>query len=129
MTTAEVLQQMASVGGRIAVLRSPTPKYKEYIAVCRADGVAIGILTREILDDLVEANLVKQDREDESKAIFQLTDYGKEAAKTPLEKYLTAKLISLGYPWPDNLEARSIAWLEAEIRSITPASQAPSVRV
>lgn len=110
---------MASVGGRIAVLRRPTFKYKEHIAVCRADGLAIGILTREILDDLIEANLVEHAGEDESKAIFKLTDYGKEAAKMPLEKYLRAKLISLGYPWPDNLEAKSVAWLEAEIRAIT----------
>jgi hypothetical protein len=123
MTTAEILQMLASVGGRIAALRSPTPEYKEHIAVCRADGVAIGILTREILDDLVEANLVKQDDcEHESKAIFELSDYGKEAVKTPLEKYLKAKLISLGYPWPQNLDTKSIAWLEAEIRAITPAA-------
>jgi DNA-binding PadR family transcriptional regulator len=123
-TTAEMLQLIASVGGYIVVLRSPTAKYKEYIAVCGADGVAISILTREILDGLVEANLVKRDHEDESKVIFELTDYGKEAAKTPLEKYLTAKLISLGYPWPDNLENKSTAWLEAEIQSITPALKA-----
>jgi hypothetical protein len=71
---------------------------------------------------LVEANLVKQDGEDETKVIFKLTDYGREAAKTPLEQYLKAKLISLGYPWPENLEAKSIAWLEAETRAITPAA-------
>jgi hypothetical protein len=113
---------MASVGGRIAVLQSPTPEYKEHIAVCRADGVAIGILTRDILDDLIEANLVKKDAEDESKAIFRLSDSGKDAAKIPLKKYLKARLISLGYPWPDNLETKSIAWLEVEIRVITPAA-------
>jgi hypothetical protein len=124
ITTAEMLLMMASVGGHIAVLQSPTPEYKEHIAVCRADGVAISILTREILDNLVEANLVKRYDEDESKVIFHLTEYGKEAAKTPLEKYLKVKLISLGYPWPDNLENKSTAWLEAEIQSITPASQA-----
>jgi hypothetical protein len=122
MTTAELLQMMASVGGRIAVLQSPTPAYKDHIAVCRADGVAISILTREILDDLVESNLVKQDGGDESKAVFELTDYGKETARTPLEKYLKAKLISLGYPWPQNLDDKSIAWLEIEIRAITPAA-------
>jgi hypothetical protein len=122
MTTAELLQMMASVGGRIAVLQSPTPAYKDYIAVCRADGVAIGILTREVLDDLIESNLVKQDGGDESKAIFELTDYGKETARTPLEKYLRAELISLGYPWPQSLDDKSIAWLEDEIRAITPAA-------
>jgi hypothetical protein len=122
MTAAEILQLIASVGGCIAVLRRPTPQYKDHIAVCRADGVAIGILTREILDDLIKANLVKEAGEDESKAIFELTDDGKEAAKTPLEKYLKSKLISLGYPWPDNLEAKSIAWLEAEISAITTAA-------
>jgi uncharacterized protein YjhX (UPF0386 family) len=120
MTTAETLQMMAS-GGRIAVLRRPTPKYNEHIAVCRADGVAISTLTREILNDLVEANLVKQDGGDESKAIFSLTDYGKESVKTPLEKYLKARLVSLGYPWPQSLDDKSIAWLEAEIRAISTA--------
>jgi hypothetical protein len=122
MAIAEILQMMASAGGRIAVLRRPTPKYKDHIAVCRADGVAIGILTREVLDDLVESNLVKQEGGDEGKAIFELTDYGKTTARTPLEKYLRAKLVSLGYPWPQSLDDKSIAWLEGEIRAITPAA-------
>ena len=42
-------------------------------------------------------------------AIFELTGYGKQTAKTPLEKYLKAKLICLGYPWPDNLDNKSAA--------------------
>jgi len=123
MTTADVLQILASVGDCIAVLQSPTPAYKEHIAICRADGTAIDILTRETLDDLVAGNLVKQDGGDDSKAIFRLTEYGKEAAKTPLETYLKAKLLSFGYPWPDNLEDKSIAWLEAEIRATSPGEK------
>jgi hypothetical protein len=72
---------MASVGGRIEVLQSPTPAYKDHIAVCRADGVGIGILPREALDDLVESNFVKQDGEEESKAVFELADYGERPAR------------------------------------------------
>lgn len=122
-TTTEILQKLVSEHGHIVVLRGPTPKYKEHLSVCRADGIAIGKLSREILNDLVKANFVEQDgRENESKiAIFKLTNYGIEAAKSPLEKYLKARLISVGYPWPDNLEAKSIAWLEAEIRALTSA--------
>jgi hypothetical protein len=37
-----------------------------------------------------------------------------------LKKSLQAELLGLGYPWPDNLEGRSISWLEAEIRAIKP---------
>jgi hypothetical protein len=123
MTTAEILQRMVSVDGCIVVLRNPTPAYKKHIVVCRADGGVIDNLSCEIFDDLIEANLVQQDYcENETKLIFKLTDYGREAAKTPLGKYLKEKLISLGYPWPENLEAKSIAWLEAEIRAITPAA-------
>jgi hypothetical protein len=124
MTTAEVLQTMISENGHIAVLRGPTAKYRNHLCVCRADGLSIGTLCRETLNDLVAVNFVKQDGpENENKlSIFKLTDYGKEAAKSPLETYLTAKLISLGYPWPENLEGNSIAWLEAEIAAITPAA-------
>ena len=73
----------------------------------------------------IEANLVKQDGpENESKVtVFRLTDHGsKKAAGSRLENYLKAKLVCLGYPWPENLEAKSIAWLEAEISVITPAA-------
>lgn len=123
MTTAEILQTMISENGHISVLRGPTPEYKEHICVCRADGVATGSLSREILYDLIEANFVKEHGpESESNlTIFTLTDYGREAAGLPFEKYLKAKLLSLGYPWPENLEGKSIAWLEAEIRAITSA--------
>jgi hypothetical protein len=37
-----------------------------------------------------------------------------------LKKSLQAELLSLGYPWPDNLEDKSISWLEVEIRAIQP---------
>ncbi len=91
--------------------------------VGRADGVVIDNLSCEIFDDLIEANLAGQDHyENETELIFKLTDCGREAAKTPLEKYLKAKLITLGYPWPEDPEAKSIAWLEAEIRAIAPAA-------
>jgi hypothetical protein len=33
---------------------------------------------------------------------------------------LKAQLVTLGYPWPDHLEDKSKAWLEAEIRAIRP---------
>jgi hypothetical protein len=33
---------------------------------------------------------------------------------------LKAELVTLGYPWPDHLEGKSKAWLEAEIRAIRP---------
>ncbi|MDR3485655.1 MAG: hypothetical protein P4M05_12190 [Bradyrhizobium sp.] len=121
MTTAEILRRMVSVDGCIVTLRAPTPAYKKHIVVCRTDGVVIDTLSCEILGDLIEANLVQQDQcENETKLIFKLTDFGREAAKTPLEKYLRAKLI--GYPCPENPEAKRIAWLEAEIRAITPAA-------
>ena len=56
--------------------------YKEYISVCRADGLAVtvsGILSREILNELVAANFVKQDgpENDRMVTIFRLTDEGR----------------------------------------------------
>jgi hypothetical protein len=33
-----------------------------------------------------------------------------------------AKLIALGYPWPENLENKSLSWLQEEIRDIAPTS-------
>jgi hypothetical protein len=123
MTTAEILQRMASVDGCIVVLRNPTPTYKKHIAICRADGGVIDNLSCEIFDDLIEANLVQQDHcENETRLIFKLTDCGREAAKMPLEKYPKAKLVSLGYPWSENPEAKSIGWLQAEVRAIIPAA-------
>ena len=60
MTATEILQKI-SEGGYLAVLRGPTLEYKELISVCHADGVAACTLSRELLNDLVEADLVKQD--------------------------------------------------------------------
>jgi hypothetical protein len=31
-----------------------------------------------------------------------------------------AKLIALGYPWPEHLEDKSLSWLEQEIRDPAP---------
>jgi hypothetical protein len=31
-----------------------------------------------------------------------------------------AKLIALGYPWPESLESKNLIWLETEIRAMTP---------
>jgi hypothetical protein len=39
---------------------------------------------------------------------------------TPLVKAKKAKLIALGYPWPENLEGKSLEWLDTEIRAMTP---------
>lgn len=121
MTIAEVLQLMISEGGHIAVLRGPTQEYKGFVTVCRGDGVAGSVLSREMLDELVKANFIKQHgRENESKlTLFKLTDDGREANKPAFEKCLKAKLVSLGYPWPENLEGKSVDWVEAEIRAIT----------
>ena len=74
---------MVFVDDCIVVLRNPTPAYEKHIVVCRADGVAIDILSCEIFDDLIEANLVQQDHcENETKIIFKLTDYGRKISKS-----------------------------------------------
>jgi hypothetical protein len=39
---------------------------------------------------------------------------------TPLVKAKKAKLIALGYPWPENLNDKSLEWLDTEIRVMTP---------
>lgn len=39
---------------------------------------------------------------------------------TPLMKAKKAKLIALGYPWPENLDDKSLFWLDTEIRAMTP---------
>jgi hypothetical protein len=42
---------------------------------------------------------------------------------TPLMKAKKAKkaeLVALGYPWPENLDDKSLAWLDTEIRAMTP---------
>ena len=38
----------------------------------------------------------------------------------PLKEALKAQLLSLGYPWPENLEGKSVQWLEAELTAIRP---------
>jgi hypothetical protein len=61
MAAAEILEIMISGGDYIVALRNPTHQYKNHIVVCRGDGVAVDILSRETLDDLVEANFIEQD--------------------------------------------------------------------
>jgi hypothetical protein len=73
----------------------------------------------------VKANFVKQDGPENERQItmFKLTDDGRDApAGSPLKISLKAKLLNLGYPWPDNLKGKSIVWLKAEIEAVkTPA--------
>jgi hypothetical protein len=38
---------------------------------------------------------------------------------------LKAQLLSLGYPWPENLEGKSIRWLEAEIGALKAGTEKP----
>jgi hypothetical protein len=132
-TIAQILRALVSDDGDIAVLRGPTPEYKEHISVRRADGSAMRfavVCSRETLNDLVKANLVIQHGPETERQItmFKLTDDGRRAAElsfiprvSPLKTSLKAKLLSLGYPWPDNLEGKSIAWLKAEIEIIKTA--------
>jgi hypothetical protein len=47
-------------------------------------------------------------------------DYPRLVPDAPLLRAKKAKPIALGYPWPENLEGRSLSWLEAEIRDMTP---------
>jgi hypothetical protein len=57
-----------------------------------------------------------------------LTDRGREIAKlwlvprdSKLKAFLKDKLLSSSYPWPENLEGKSIAWLKSEIEALKPA--------
>jgi hypothetical protein len=82
ITATQIVQAMVYDDGHIEVLRGPTLDYKEYISVCRADGLAVtvsGILSRESLNELVAANCVKQDgpEDDRMATIFRLTDEGR----------------------------------------------------
>jgi hypothetical protein len=43
----------------------------------------------------------------------------------PIKEALRAKLLSLGYPWPENLEGKSIRWLEAEIGALKAGTEKP----
>jgi hypothetical protein len=121
---------MVSEDGYIGVLRGPTRDYKEHITVCRADGRATRssfVFSREMLIDLVRGNFVKQDglENDRQITIFKLTDQGRRSAKLSLvprdsqtKALLKDKLLSSGYPWPENLDGKSIAWLKSEIEAI-----------
>lgn len=121
---------MVSEDGYIAVLRGPTHAYREHVSVCRVDGRATRSrldFSREMLNDLLRANFVKQDGpENESQiTIFKLTAHGRRIVKlslvprdSTLKAFLKYKLLSSGYPWPDNLDGKSIAWLKAEIEAI-----------
>ena len=92
MTTAEILQRMIFVDGRIVVLRNPTPACKKHIVVCRMDGGVMDNPSCEIFDDLTEANLVQQDRcENETKLIFKLTDFGRAASQNAARKISNSK--------------------------------------
>ena len=79
------IQAMVYEGGHIEVLRGPTPQYEEYISVCRANGLVVklaGTLSREMLNDLVEANFVERDGpENERNVTIKLTDEGREARR------------------------------------------------
>jgi predicted DNA-binding transcriptional regulator AlpA len=130
ITIIQILQAMLSEDGYIAVLRGPTRHYKEHISVSRADGRAMRnrlVFSRPQLNDLMGANFVSQDGpENENRiTIFKLTDQGKEIAKlsllprdSRLKAFLKDKLLDSGYPWPDNLEGKSVAWLKSEIEAI-----------
>jgi hypothetical protein len=45
--------------GRIGVQRRPALEYSKHVVACRADDIAIGILSSKIRDDLVEANFAR----------------------------------------------------------------------
>jgi DNA-binding MarR family transcriptional regulator len=85
ITAIQILQAMDYEGGHIEVLRGPTPQYEEYISDCRANGLVVklaGTISREMLNDLVEANFVERDGPENERnvTIFKLTDEGREAA-------------------------------------------------
>jgi hypothetical protein len=44
---------------------------------------------------------------------------------TPLVKAMKAKLIALGYPWPEYLNDKTLEWLDSEIRAMTPKRDHP----
>jgi len=46
---------------------------------------------------------------------------------TPLIEAKNAKLIALGYPWPENLNDKSLEWLDTEIRETTPTADPKAI--
>jgi hypothetical protein len=54
-----------------------------------------------------------------NQANFAKTKQAPIARVTPI-KELKAKLLALGYPWPEHLVGKSRSWLQTEIRLITP---------
>ena len=103
ITIAPILRALVSEDGDIAVLRGPTHEYTDHISVRRADGRAMRfavVCSREMLNDLVSANFVKQDGPENERQItmFKLTDDGRRAAElsfiprvSPLEPQLFIK--------------------------------------
>ena len=130
VTVIQVLQVMVFEDADIAVLRGPTHDYRELISLRRADRRARTstlVLSRDFLNNLVEADLVKQvgPEDDRQTTVFELTVEGRWAVElslipsdSKLKAFLKAKLLSLGYPWPDNLEGKNIAWLKTELDAI-----------
>jgi hypothetical protein len=85
MMALQTLRAMVFEKGHIKVVGAPEHEYREFIAVCGANGLAISSITlsRDMLDNLVKSNFVKQDGpESESHiTIFKLTDKGRDAAE------------------------------------------------
>jgi hypothetical protein len=144
ITIIQILRAMVFEDAYIAVLRGPTHDYGEHISLRRADGraatSALGF-SRAMLNDLVEANFVKREgpEDDQQTTAFKLTVHGRRAVDlslirpdSKLKAFLKAKLLGLGYPWPDHLEGKNIAWLKTEIEAINPVDdarcQAPPTR-
>jgi DNA-binding MarR family transcriptional regulator len=89
ITATQIVQALVYADRHIEVLRGPTLDYKEYISVCRADGLAVsGILSREILKELVAAGFVKEEgpENDRMVTIFRLTDEGRAEAALKQKK-------------------------------------------
>src|SRR3984885_7365644 len=108
ITIVQILRALVSQDSDITVLRGPTHEYMEHISVRRADGRAMRfavVCSRQMLNDLVRANFVKQDGPENERQItrFKLTDDGRRAAElsfiprvSPLKTSLKAKLLK---PW------------------------------
>jgi hypothetical protein len=136
ITTTQIVRAMVFEDADIAVLRGPTHDYREHISLRRGEGRLVRsalVFSREMLNELLEANFVKRDgpENDQQITVFKLTVHGRVAAElslvppdSKLKAFLKAKLLSLGYPWPENLEGKNITWLKAEIDAINPGDDA-----